>query len=192
VSKLTESWDLVPNDIIATLRLYCDTLPRRVAQGHGLVIGGGIGAGKTCCLALIEQTARREGIGVCYVRATTLFDEFYRGKYEFFDRAAPLLLIDDLGTEYRAELPMSRFVDMINDRWHHQRSTVITTNLSRKELRADTTLERVVSRLENRSPWLWTKRGDQRQPVSVASWAQERQETPAQQNAEWEKLMSSE
>lgn len=167
------SWERVPEDIRPTLKLYCDTLSRRVAAGEGLIISGAIGAGKTKCLALIEQAALAAGISKCYIRTTSLFQEFHFGKYERLDRTADLLMIDDLGTEYRSELPMSLFVDLINERWHYRRSVVVATNLTKDEIGADVALERVVSRLLNRAPWLWTALGDQRRPVSVAEWAAE-------------------
>ena len=59
-----------------------------------------------------------------------------------------LLIIDDLGTEYPNQFTINKFFNIVNDRLLNNKSTIISTNLSLKELR-DIYTERTFSRLAN-------------------------------------------
>ncbi len=181
----------IPADIRSGVQSYCRTLRTRLQRGEGMVIGGGVGAGKSCCLAVIAQAVaylehtdylRREDDravdctqrSVVYLPSYRLFDLLHHEP----DAAAgaqfcDLLLLDDLGTEFRSELAMMRFFGLMDSRWAHRRSTVIATNLSRAALKQTPDLERLLSRWGHRNPWLETTAGDQRQPASVADWTRE-------------------
>ncbi|MFB3883510.1 MAG: hypothetical protein ACE149_19770 [Armatimonadota bacterium] len=178
------TWDQTPEDIRPTLRLYCDTLARRVAEGEGMVLAGRAGAGKTCCLRLICETASEVRVPWALLRAPVLFNLLHRERWgDYQESEAALLLIDDLGTEYPSDLATSRFVDLMLDRHERRQPVIIATNLSEADLAARPGMERVVSRLRERGPYLWTRREDQRRPVSVRDWAEEwereRVEAPA-------------
>ena len=57
-----------------------------------------------------------------------------------------LLIIDDLGTELTNSFQLSQLFEIINKRSISKRSTLISTNLSMKQL-SDRYTERIVSRL---------------------------------------------
>lgn len=180
MSDLAPTWERtadspgVPEDIRNTLRLYCDMLPRRVEAGEGLVLGGKAGAGKTYCLRLIEEAAGEAGVYWARFRAPVLFNLLHRERWaDYLESDAALLLIDDLGTEYPADFATARFVDLMLERYERRQSVIVATNLGDKDLAARPGMERIVSRLRERGPFLWTKRGDQRKPASVRDWAQE-------------------
>jgi DNA replication protein DnaC len=71
------------------------------------------------------------------------------GVLDFLDRLADadLLHIDDLGAEHRTEWVLEQLYSIINARYQDERSTIVTSNLSRDEL-AEQLGERIVSRLE--------------------------------------------
>jgi DNA replication protein DnaC len=191
---LHPQWNRVPADRREALRVYCDTLPARVRSGEGLVIAGQPGSGKTSMLALIAteavhrmRAAADKGFpgerpsyypkgDVSYVKSARLFDDLFHDKQDWHRPVAAILLIDDLGTEWRSEGCWVKFNTLIDDRWAERRSTVITTNLGLKQLAEDPAMERMISRLSQRNPWLWTDGADQRQKVSVADWAREKGE----------------
>lgn len=181
----------IPGDIRAGVQAYCRTIRTRLQRGEGMVLVGGVGAGKSSCLAVIAQAVaylehtdylRRENHHavdrtqreVVYIPSYRLFDLLHN-EPEAADgaRYCDLLLLDDLGTEFRSELAMMRFFGLMDSRWAHRRSTVIATNLSRGELRDTPDLERLFSRWGQRNPWLTTTHSDQRQPASVADWTRE-------------------
>lgn len=185
-------WGRVPADQRKALRLYCDTIETRMQQGEGMVLGGRPGSGKTSMLALVALAAIRPlydnarlrtypgerpslyfGEQVCYVKSALLFDDLFRDKQDHHLPSARLMLIDDLGTEWRSEGSWVRFNTLIDARWERRQATVITTNIGLKQLTEDPAMERMISRLSQRNPWLWSEGTDQRTPVSVAAWAEE-------------------
>ena len=64
-----------------------------------------------------------------------------------FDSYA-LLIIDDLGTERNTEFVVSQLFVCLNDRILNQKSTIISTNLTLDEIKANYT-ERTFSRISN-------------------------------------------
>lgn len=123
-----------------------------------LLIGAG-GLGKTFLLNCIYARVTDRGLSAVRITAFKLFeamrkqhigaDEFNGGFTSLLE--APLLLIDDLGTE-----PMMRNVTveylftLLNERMANKRHTVIATNLTPTQMQ-ERYGERVVSRLLDRS-----------------------------------------
>lgn len=167
----------IPSEIRAGIDLYCRTLSTRIERGEGLTIGGTVGAGKTCALAVIGLAARElpERPAVAYTEAIGLFNAIRERRQDEIDRAleADLWLLDDLGTEDRAFGSMARLHEILNHRWGNRLSTVVTTNLSRKDMAGDVELQRIVDRIESRNPWLWTSSKSQRPKADIAAWAAE-------------------
>ncbi len=65
----TATWEAVePPEFAERLRAYCCDLGARLAAGDGLLIGGGMGVGKTRALALIAGAAMNVEIVTGYVR----------------------------------------------------------------------------------------------------------------------------
>lgn len=139
-------------DAYNTARAFCDDF----SESHdNLVIWGATGTGKTFLSGCIGNALLKEGYSVLYFTAFGLFDVFERRVFKHdetiedvhdmvFD--CDLLIIDDLGTEMNNSFISSRLYQCLNERLMRGRSTVISTNLSLKDLR-DRYTERVSSRV---------------------------------------------
>ena len=136
---------------------YADGFPD--TKRLNLVLMGSGGLGKTFLLNCIYERAVSRGIPAVRVSAFRMFEAMRRQHFansaeerEFAELVdAPLLLIDDLGTE-----PMMRNITveylfmLLNERMAGKRHTVIATNLSPLQLQ-ETYGERVMSRIVDRS-----------------------------------------
>ena len=122
-----------------------------------LLLIGSTGLGKTFMCHCIAKKLLDKGFTVLYQTATRLcsFLEDYRFNREDLDDPGEmyktidevdLLIIDDLGSEMVTIVTSSALFDIINQRLLTRRSTVISTNLSWKELQ-DTYTERIYSRI---------------------------------------------
>lgn len=179
-------FDRIPVQISKAIERYVETLPKRIEQGNGLTIGGNVGTGKTCAMAYVflqatkllpvETWSRME-----LVDATDLFvllGERYGDSEEKRDRRknknylfeAPILGIDDLGTEARDKTAMAEFHALINYRHKNQLPTLITTNASMAQFKAMPDYLRVIDRLSERNPWLWVEGESQRRPILASDW----------------------
>ena len=133
---------------------------RDLFSGEGisgnLYIYGNTGVGKSFLTHCIAKEALDQGLSVLYGSSGDLFDTFARAA---FDKNAPrqdsvralagstdLLIIDDLGTELTNTFTASELFRIINERILKHRSTVISTNLSLKELSGKYS-ERILSRI---------------------------------------------
>jgi DNA replication protein DnaC len=106
-----------------------------------LVMAGSVGLGKTFMAKCMMRRVIERGHAAGYYTAYRLFSYFHRDRIgedvdlsPFFD--APLLIIDDLGTE-----PMTRnvtieyFFDLLNERAAAGLHTIVVTNLALHELK---------------------------------------------------------
>ena len=142
-------------------RDYCEEYANRfpdIVPRNILLIGEG-GLGKTFLLNCIYARVMDRGLSAVRVTAFRMFEAMRQqhvGNDEHFDGfssliEAPLLLIDDLGTE-----PMMRNITteylfmLLNERTANKRHTVIATNLTLLQLQ-ERYGERVSSRLFDRS-----------------------------------------
>ncbi len=105
-----------------------------------LVIAGGTGRGKTRLAAAIGNYCREAGTPVMFVVVPDLLDRL-RSSYnpqnpkafdEIFEqvRNAPLLLLDDLGSQSGTAWADEKLFQLINHRYNASLPTVITTNLT--------------------------------------------------------------
>ena len=120
-----------------------------------LYLYGSTGVGKTFLSHCIAGEALQRGLGVLYFSAGDFFDELAGSAFERNGRGSAvkelisqsdLLVIDDLGTELTNAFTASALFRVINERISLRRSTVISTNLSLKELSAKYS-ERILSRI---------------------------------------------
>ena len=132
---------------------YADSFPE--GKNLNLILAGSIGQGKTFLLNCIYERVIRRGFPAIRVSAFRLFNAMRRQhlsdsveEREFLELVeAPLLLIDDLGSE-----PMMRNITveylfmLLNERMANKRHTVIATNLSPTQLK-ERYDERVASRI---------------------------------------------
>ncbi|MCR4691739.1 MAG: ATP-binding protein [Lachnospiraceae bacterium] len=111
---------------------------------------GNIGIGKSflsCCAAkeLLDQ-----GREVLYFSSSRLFHKLSsENRSEVFRRRlyeCDLLILDDLGTEWFNNFVFSELFTLINERIAHKKPTIISTNLTLKDV-ADIYSERILSRI---------------------------------------------
>lgn len=104
-----------------------------------LLLKGGYGCGKTHLAAAIANYRLENGHAVLFVNTPDLLDHLRAafapnaatGYDERFDqvRNAPLLILDDLGTQSNSEWAQEKLYQIFNHRYNAQLPTVITTNL---------------------------------------------------------------
>lgn len=121
---------------------------------HNLLIYGATGVGKTFLSNCIAKELLDSSHSVIYLTAIEFFDAFSSLGYneELTDTAAEsilgcdLLIIDDLGTELSNTFTNSKLFYCINERMLRRRATIISTNLSPREL-SGIYSERIMSRI---------------------------------------------
>ena len=120
-----------------------------------LYLYGPTGVGKTFLTHCIAKEALDLGLGVLYFSAGEFFEILADSTFEkgpgrtaarSLTSSCDLLIIDDLGTELTNSFTASALFRVINERLSGKRSTVISTNLSLREL-SEKYSERVLSRI---------------------------------------------
>ncbi len=116
-----------------------------------LILIGGYGSGKTHLVAAIANHVLSEGMVSLFVTVPDLLDHLRaafaprstQGYSERFEqiRNAPLLILDDLGTENATPWALEKLFQLLNYRYMSRLPTVITTNQD---------LERIEPRLRSR------------------------------------------
>lgn len=156
--------EAITNHAPPTVRRYCETVDARIAAGDGLFLAGAPGRGKTTLLGLIAAHAIDARRSVVLDDAVALFERLKQRYSKDKSEAAPRLdaveramhcelwLLDDLGTEDR-QWAWDAFRQIVDHRWKHRLSTVVTTNLTAQDLRDDRMFAREHSRLTERCVW---------------------------------------
>ena len=130
---------------------YAESFPDTPTRD--MLFVGQSGLGKTYLLQAIAHRVAERGTLPLYISAYRLFEAARKAYFEndpgqmapFIN--APLLLIDDLGTEpLMANITITQLFNLLNERQMAGRHTVISTNLDIPELRERYT-ERITSRL---------------------------------------------
>ncbi len=124
---------------------------------RNLVMMGNTGLGKTHLSTSVAKELIERGFDVVYDSVQNILADFENERFNrsydnqgenrtarYFE--CDLLIIDDLGTEISNQFTVSVIYNLINTRHNNDRSTVINTNLSQKELRTRYT-DRVASRI---------------------------------------------
>lgn len=107
-----------------------------------LIMTGGTGLGKTHLSLAIAREAIQKGYGVVYSSASRLVQKLeseHFGREESEDtgsllESCDLLILDDLGTEFRSTFSAAALYEIVNERLLLRKPTVISTNLSTKEI----------------------------------------------------------
>ncbi len=137
------------------VRAICESYAEQFpdTQTRDMLFTGRSGLGKTFLLQAIAQRVAARGFSPLYVSAYQWLEtsrRAYFGNDPELTRpmmGAPLLLIDDLGTEPLMEnITVTQLFNLLNERQNAGRHTVISTNLSISELKSRYT-ERISSRL---------------------------------------------
>lgn len=136
-----------------------DFIDKFDSEPQNLLICGETGVGKTFLTNCIAKELIGRGYFVIYLSAVKLFgimgdavfgasnagaDDLLRQIY-----SCDLLIIDDLGTEMVNSFTTTQLFNCINERLLSERSTIISSNLSLKELQSNYS-ERIFSRLVNK------------------------------------------
>ncbi len=143
----------LPSFRVENLRAALNAARRFAEQPRGwLLLTGGLGCGKTHLAAAIANERIRRGEPALFIVVPDLLDylraSFQPGSGTSYDerfeeiRAAPLLILDDLGAESATSWAMEKLYQLINFRYNARLPTVFTTNA-----RLDQIEERIRSRL---------------------------------------------
>lgn len=109
-----------------------------------LALFAGYGVGKTHLAAAIANEVLGRGLQVVFAVVPDLLDHLratfaptspvtYDQRFELI-RTAPLLVLDDLGTEHTTEWAREKLYQIINHRYNERLPTVFTSNLEPEEI----------------------------------------------------------
>lgn len=126
---------------------------------RNIYLYGTVGTGKSFLSICIAREVLESGHSVLYFSAAALFDKLSMLSFDPRTREelraftadlyeCDLLIIDDLGTELTNQFISAQLFTCLNERHLNRKSTVISTNLSLKEMQARYS-DRVFSRITN-------------------------------------------
>lgn len=125
-------------------------------KSENLLLIGSTGTGKTHISSAIARELIHKGYAVIYDSAQNIISDFesdrFRNGYgreeskseKYLD--CPLLIIDDLGTEFQNSFTISTLYNLLNARQNRGLATILSTNLSPDEL-AKRYEDRIYSRI---------------------------------------------
>ncbi|MCI9617693.1 MAG: ATP-binding protein [Eubacterium sp.] len=146
-------------DNIETVVDYCQYYIKHFDKtSDNLLFYGGAGRGKTFLINCIAKELLEQSYTVLYLSAVAFFDllsniTFNKSTSSAFGQITmhellqcDLLIIDDLGSEMANSFTDSTLFDCLNDRLIHQKSTIISTNLTLADLNRNYS-DRIYSRV---------------------------------------------
>ncbi|NOH14565.1 MAG: ATP-binding protein [Chloroflexi bacterium] len=144
----------IPDKQAESIEGACNTAQQYAEGLNGwLLLRGNYGTGKTHLAAAVANQAVLNGIATIFITVPDLLDSLrftYQNPDETFEerfeeiRQAPLLILDDFGTQNATEWAQEKLFQIINFRYINKLPLVITTNLATKDLEG-----RIRSRLED-------------------------------------------
>lgn len=130
---------------IAAAQRYCERWDDNYRNNRGLLFYGATGRGKTTLACCIANELLSRGVSVRMVSVNKLIQ---RIKDSFNDnggdseaavkrdiKAADLLILDDLGAEYKSDWSTTLVYELVDERYRSRKPTIITTNLPLDKLR---------------------------------------------------------
>lgn len=155
--KVDKEYGISPREnaknILQTTKKYANL---KDGSSRQLLLYGGTGLGKTFTSECIAKEFIKKDMSVYYTSAPklfTLFEEYKFGRdtsentkqvLEYIANV-DLLIIDDLGTEFRTQYTDSILFDLINSAINENRYMIISTNLDTTQI-ANTYSDRIASR----------------------------------------------
>lgn len=156
---IEETTGLTPRDNSLKILQTAQFFSKHFAETHdNLLLYGNTGVGKTFLSHCIAKEALDQSHTVVYLTSLGLFDILEMNKFDRQLRSeeksasvsyilnCDLLIIDDLGTELNNSFTSSQLYQVLDTRLIHQKSTIISTNLSFDDLREQYS-ERIFSRI---------------------------------------------
>jgi DNA replication protein DnaC len=140
--------------ILNFCRKYADNFTK---NSPNLLMTGNTGLGKTHLSLAIAREVINKGYGVIYGSTQNMVSKMEKEKFRNFREEnenesehhfidCDLLIVDDLGTEYSTAFSNAAIYNVINSRIMMNKPTIISTNLSMRELEKNYT-QRMVSRI---------------------------------------------
>jgi DNA replication protein DnaC len=140
------TWDDFHGDEMA--KEYCQRYLKNheqyVSRGVGVMFTGPFGAGKTMASTLLLKDLMHLGYSVYSTTFTGMIDMFTAGwnsvdDKRYFEKkmkASQILLLDDVGKEFRTKnnLSESTFDNVLRYRVQHSKPTFITTNMTHNDM----------------------------------------------------------
>lgn len=125
-------------------------------KGGNLLLVGTTGTGKTHISTAIAREVISQGFDVIYDSAQNIVSDFETDKFKsgygpYTPKAdkyleCDLLIIDDLGTEFSSQFSTACIYNLLNTRQNKSLATIISTNLSARELQ-ERYEDRITSRI---------------------------------------------
>jgi len=142
---------MIMEDVLSNCRKYADSFS---ITSSSLIMQGGTGLGKTHISLSIANMAIQKGFGVVYCSVNNIITKLEREHFGRNDNSntdrllmdCDLLILDDLGTEFKSAFSSAEIYNIVNTRLMTQKPTIISTNLSMQELQERYT-ERFASRI---------------------------------------------
>ncbi len=145
--------------ILKFCKKYADEFSK---NSPNLLMTGSTGLGKTHLSLAIAREVINKGYGVIYGSTQNMVSKMEKEKFKNFRDEneseqhfidCDLLIIDDLGTEYSTAFSNAAIYNVINSRIIMGKTTIISTNLSMRELEKNYT-QRMISRIIGNNIWL--------------------------------------
>lgn len=147
--------------------------------GKSLILGGGVGTGKTHLAIAMANRYIGQGKPVLFLNLPAMMDkmrqETLRGENTTLQQAknVDLLILDDAGVERVTEWRDEQLYDIVNHRYNHDLPLVITTNAvsmdSLRETLKGERSERICSRLAEMAEQAWLVGVEDYRTVAKAS-----------------------
>lgn len=147
--------------------------------GKSLILGGGVGTGKTHLAIAMANRYVGQGKPVLFLNLPAMMDkmrqETLRGENTTLQQAknVDLLILDDAGVERVTEWRDEQLYDIVNHRYNHDLPFVITTNAvsmdSLRETLKGERSERICSRLAEMAEQAWLVGVEDYRTVAKAS-----------------------
>lgn len=138
----TSPYDFMKNVLLKRVLLFIDEFG---TKSQNIIFTGTEGLGKTFLCRCIGNELLNKGYTVLYITSFNLFELYEKRQFSksmsdlelrILDIVldVDLLIIDDLGTEFRINSNLSEFFNIVNSRIILEKSTIISTNLNIKEI----------------------------------------------------------
>ena len=138
---------------------YCLTLDEMIRAGRGLLLLGSLGVGKSCILGVVARAGLRFWGEAPWASPSLLYadcGELTRAliRRDLSERASelrkvPLLLLDEMGSEYDSEYGRAALDEFLRWRHAYERATCVASNISAKLLAEDPRWQRTYDRLRD-------------------------------------------